>query len=177
MQFCFNAGEIFQLAIDIEENGIAFYKEAQQAVEDPEMRRLFSALAAEEMEHKRQFMEFLSKLPEDLKQPTVFDPDNELDRYLQTLADQHVFGKGREIKEELAKIRTLADALNLALRCEKDSVIFYLSMQEATCEGKARDFISLLIKEEQQHVRRLSVQFQKCSADARECLLNWPQRP
>jgi rubrerythrin len=175
MLFCFNAGEIFQLAIDIEKNGIAFYREVQQATEDPEMKQLFSVLESEEVEHKKRFEEFLSGLDAELKRPTVFDPDNELDLYLQTLADQHVFGKDQETRTRVAGIRTITDALELALQCEKDSVIFYLSMQEAACEGKARDLISLLIKEEQQHMRRLASQMRRCSADAKECLLNWPK--
>ena len=173
MLFCFNAGEIFQLAIDIEKNGIEFYSEVQRATEDPELRELFSVLGSEEMEHKKRFEELLADLPEDLKRPTVFDPDNDLGMYLQTLADQHVFSKGKDLQAQLAEIRTVTDALKLALQCEKDSVILYLSMQEAACEGKARDFISLLIKEEQQHVRRLSTQLSRCSADAKECRLNW----
>ena len=48
-------------------------------------------------------------------------------------------------------------ALKLVLQFEKDSVIFFLGMQEATCEGKDRDRITLLIKEEQSHVRWLSL--------------------
>jgi rubrerythrin len=173
MLFCFNAGEIFQLAVDIEKNGISFYREVQLATEDPEMKALFSFLESEEVEHKKRFEEFLAGLPEEQKRATVFDPDNELDLYLQTLADQHVFGKGQEIRSRVDGLKTIADALELALQCEKDSVIFYLSMQDAACEGKARDLISLLIKEEQQHMRRLASQMRRCSADAKECLLNW----
>lgn len=173
MQFCFNAGEVFQLAINIEKNGIDFYREVQRATDDPELRELFSMLGSEEVEHKKLFEEFLSGLPEKMKQSTVFDPDDELDQYLQTLADQHIFSRGKELEEQLAGVKTVADALKLALQCEKDSVIFYLSMQDAACEGKAKDFISMLIKEEQQHVRRLSTHLRRCSADAKECLLNW----
>ncbi len=49
----------------------------------------------------------------------------------------------------------------MALQFEKDSVIFFLGMEEATCEGKDRDLITLLLKEEQSHVRRLSLQMQR----------------
>jgi len=49
----------------------------------------------------------------------------------------------------------------IGLQFEKDSLIFFLGMQDATCEGNNRDMITLLMKEEQTHVRRLSLQMQK----------------
>ncbi len=175
MIFCFNAGEVFQVAIAIEENGLAFYEKACQLVSDPEIKELFAALARDEVEHKRRFEVLLSELPEGLKRPTVSDIDHELDLYIKNLADQHVFGTDEGFKAQSASIQTVEDALKLALQFEKDSVIFYLGMQDATCEGKARDIVTLLVKEEQQHVRRLSLQMGKCSANVKECLLHWPK--
>lgn len=175
MIFCFNAGEVFKVAIAIEENGLAFYETARRAVSDPEVSELFAALARDEIEHKRRFEGLLAELPEELKRPTVSDLDQELDLYIRNLAGQHVFGSGESFRSHSAGIRTIEDSLKLALQFEKDSVIFYLSMQDATCEGKARDIVGLLVKEEQQHVRRLSLQMGRCAADVKSCLLNWPE--
>jgi len=174
MIFCFNAGEIFQVAVEIEKNGQAFYEQAYKAVDDPEVKDLFTALARDEISHQKRFESLLSDLPEELKRPTVSDLDQEVDLYIKDLAGQHVFRADEGFRSELEKIKTVDDALQLALRFEKDSVIFYLGMQDATCEGKARDIVSILIKEEQEHVRRLSFQIRRCSADVRECLLHWP---
>ncbi len=174
MIFCFNAGEVFDVAIRIEKNGISFYEKAQQAIDDPEVKALFSALAGDGEKHKRQFEEFKAELPQELKQPTVQDPDNELEKYIGVLADNHVFSTDKSLEQELATVKTVSDALDMAMRFEKDSVIFYLSLKEATCEGRAFELIDALIKEKQHHVQRLSVQTQKCSADVKECLLNWP---
>lgn len=174
MLFCFNAGEVFQLAIDMEGNGIGFYEKAQKLIEDAEVKELFSLLIQENREHKRYFEELKADLPGELVRPTVSDLDNELDAYLKAMADQHVFNDVDKLNAQLAEARTVADAVKLALQCEKDCVIFYLSMLDATCEGKARDLVNLLIKEKQEHVRRLSLQFQKCSEVGNECLLSWP---
>ncbi len=174
MIFCFNAGEIFQVAIEIEKNGQVFYEQGQSAVEDPEVKELFAALARDEVNHQKRFETLLSELPEELKRPTVSDLDQELDLYVRDLAGQHVFGASEGFKSEMEKIRTVDDALQLALRFEKDSVIFYLGMHDATCEGKARDIVSMLVKEEQEHVRRLSLQLRRCSDNVRECLVHWP---
>jgi len=77
------------------------------------------------------------------------------------MADQHVFRTEDEVEERLRGVNDAVDALRLAIEFEKDSVIFFLSMQDATEEEKGRELIGLLIKEEQSHLRRLSVQLQK----------------
>ena len=94
--------------------------------------------------------------------------------YIHALADQHVFGPGAKLEGAPANVATVEDALKLAIQFEKDSVVFYLGMQEATCEGKAKDVVGLLVKEELSHVRRLSLHLRKCSADAKACALHWP---
>ena len=59
-----------------------------------------------------------------------------------------MFSSVADLDIQLANVKETKDALRLALQFEKDSVIFFLGMQEATCEGKDQDLISLLIKEE-----------------------------
>ena len=161
MLFCFNASEVFQIAVQIKENCKGFYEKAQSIIEDPSVKKLFSDLTLEEVEHKRKIEDLKGKLPLDAKTPTVSDPQNELDSYIKMMADQHVVGSREDLETELAGVKNAGDALKLALRLEKDSVIFFLGMQEATCAGKDRDLISLLVKEEQDHVRRLSLQLQR----------------
>lgn len=76
---------------------------------------------------------------------------------VKVMADQHVFKSCGPLNVQLDQIKDVQGALKLVLQFEKDSVIFFLGMQEATCEGKDRDRITLLIKEEQSHVRWLSL--------------------
>ncbi len=173
MLFCFNAGEVFQTAVEIEKNGLRFYEKASRAVSDPEVAALFASLGKEEVEHQKRFEAILSELPEELKRATVSDPDQEIDLYIRSLADQHIFGPGAKLAIGPENAGTVEDALKLALQFEKDSVVFYLGLQEATCEGRARDVVSLLVKEELQHVRRLALQMRKCSADVKACTLSW----
>ncbi len=173
MLFCFNSGEVFQAAIKIEENGLNFYTKARKAVSDPDIAQLFASLADEEVGHRKYFESLLSEMPEELKRPTVSDPEQEIGMYIEALADQHVFGPGTKQADLPANLATVEDALKLAIQFEKDSVVFYLGMQEATCEGKAREVVGLLVREELAHVRRLSLHLKKCSADVKACSLNW----
>jgi rubrerythrin len=78
--------------------------------------------------------------------------------YSEMMADQHMFSSVEEPDAQPADVKETSDALKPALQFEKDSVIFFLGMHEAACEGRNRDLITLFIKEEQDHVRRLSLE-------------------
>ena len=161
MLYCFNATEVFRIATEIKDRCIAFYQEAQGVIQDSAVRSLFESLVREETEHKAKIESLRAKIPAGAWTPSVSDPEQELDLYIKMMADQHVLNPARDLDARLAEVKTTQDALKLALQLEKDSVIFFLGMQEATCEGKDRDLLSLLIKEEQDHVRRLSLQARK----------------
>ncbi|WP_448384194.1 ferritin-like domain-containing protein [Desulfosoma sp.] len=161
MIFGFNAAEVFQIAVEIEENGKTFYEKALAKIDDPDVQAIFKDLALQEVEHKKKFMELKAKLPQQASQPTVFDPNNEMANYLKMMADGHVFRTSDNVDRKLAQVKDAVDALRMAMEFEKDSVIFFLSMQDATEEEKGRQFIGLLVKEEQEHLRRLAVQLKK----------------
>lgn len=158
MLFCFNATEVFRIALEIKDRCMAYYEKAQGVIQDSEVRELFETLVREEREHKAKIESLKAKVPPDGWAPPVSDPEEELDLYIKMMADQHVLNPARDLDARLAEVKTTQDALKLALQFEKDSVIFFLGMQEATCEGKDRDLLGILIKEEQDHVHRLSLQ-------------------
>ncbi len=161
MLFCFNATEVFRIALEIKDRCMAFYEKAQDVIQDSDVKQLFANLVREEMEHKGKIENLMARVPAGGWAPAVSDPEKELDRYIKMMADQHMFSSAQDLDVQLAQVKSARDALKLALRFEKDSVIFFLGMQEATCEGKDRDLLALLIREEQDHVRRLSLQARK----------------
>src|SRR5208337_4845724 len=55
MGYGFNAGEVFKVAIQIEENGRKFYEESQKIIEGAQIKALFAELAQQEIEHKKKF--------------------------------------------------------------------------------------------------------------------------
>jgi len=161
MLFGFNASEVFQIAIEIEKNGKVFYDKAKEMVYNPDVKQLFHDLGLEEMKHLEKFTELKASLPESAQEGSVFDPDNEMSRYLKMMADMHVFRSSADVEEQLKKIKTAEGALKIAIEFEKDSVIFFLSMQDATNEEKGKKLIGQLVKEEQGHMRRLSLQLKQ----------------
>lgn len=163
MSYSFNAGEVFKLAVRIEENGWRFYEESQKNISSTDVRTLFADLALQEIEHKKKFEAILAQLPAELKSATVWDPEHEIDQYIKMMADDHVFISG-DISDQIGRIRNASDALKLAIEFEKDTVLFFLSLEEAVAGKKDWEFIKGLVKEEQEHVRRLTLELRKTAS-------------
>ena len=161
MIYGFNAGEVFKIAIEIEQNGWDFYEKAQAKIDDSAVKGIFAELAAEEIKHKARFKALMDELPESTTGSTVWDPDNEIDQYLKMMADMHVFSKNASVDELLASINGALEALKLAMQFEKDSIVFFAEMQNLAESGENKDKIGQLVKEEQQHLKRLSMQYMK----------------
>ena len=164
MIYGFNASEVFQIAIDIEENGRRFYEKAMGLSDDHDVNTVFAALAQEEAEHLEKFKDLKSQLPKAASGDTVWDPENEVDQYLQMMADMNVFRSDVDMEEKLSLVGSVEDALKLGIQFEKDSIIFFLSVQEATAENKGRNSIDQLVNEEKEHLKRLSLELRRYKA-------------
>lgn len=163
MSYGFNALEVFKIAIQIEENGKRFYEESQKKIDAPEVRGLFAELALQEVEHRKRFESLKAQLPPESTGATVWDPENELDRYIKMMADDHIFVSSADLQDRLAQVRDTASALKLAIEFEKDSVLFFLSLEDAAAGKKDQEMIKVLVKEEQEHLKRLTLQLMKLS--------------
>ncbi len=159
----FNAGEVFKVAIQIEQNGKKFYDETQKIIENSEVKMLFAELGHQETEHKKKFENLYSGLPVESTINTVWDPDNEMDLYIKSMADNHIFTSSDNVKKQIEQIKGPADALKVAIEFEKQSVLFFLGMQEAAISQKDQELIQGLVKEEQEHLRRLTLELRKIS--------------
>ncbi len=157
MLFGFNAEEIFDMAVTIEENGHKFYEKAKACVGDENVKRLFQELAEEELKHRKRFQELKSQIPQDVKGGGVYDPDNEVTMYLKMMANEHVFRESEGVSDKVCSIKSTEEALKLAIQFEKDSIIFFLTMKDHTESPKGKELVDLLIKEEQEHLRQLMV--------------------
>ena len=160
MSYSFNAGEVFKIAIQIEENGKHFYDESRKVIDNAAVQKLFAELGDQEIEHKKKFESLMAQLPPASVSPAVWDPDNELDRYIKMMADDHVFVSSVSVRDQLARVSDAKSALKMAIEFEKDSVLFFLTLEEVT-EKKEQDLIKTLVKEEQAHLKRLTLELMK----------------
>lgn len=155
MAIGFNADEVFEMAVRIEENGAAFYLKAADLNPDPKNRKFLENLAAMEKGHKKVFSEMRKTLVDKEKAGKIFDPNDELSLYLASLADS-IGGEGSPAAADaLTGSESLAEILNIAIGLEKDSILFYLGLKDMVPEKQGRGRIDDIIKQERQHVAQL----------------------
>lgn len=158
MSLTFNAEEILEMAVQIERNGIKFYKKAAQIVPNEDTKKFLLDLADMEVEHEKTFTEMKNQLTEREKEPAVFDPDNQAALYMQTMADGHVFNPKADISDQLTGNETLEQIFIKAIQAEKDSIVFYLGLKEFVPQKAGKEKVEKVITEEQSHIVTLNNQ-------------------
>ncbi len=156
MALGFNAREVFDIGVQIEVNGKAFYEAAAKKVADSRNRAFFTELADWEAQHVQLFTELRDKLPTSAGSAQVFDPEGEAATYLKATADSHVFVTNRDVLALVAGCRGPAEILDLAITFEKDSVVYYTTMKQAVSPKFGQDRIDRLINEEIRHIGMLA---------------------
>jgi len=146
----FNANDIFEMAVKIEQNGAIFYRNAAKQIEDEKNKAFLLELASMEDGHAVTF----SAMQKQLKGTEVFsnnfDPDDENILYLKALADTRVFFEKDQPDDSFKSI------LSTAIQTEKDSIAFYLGMKGLVPANSGQSKIDDIIKEEMSHIRLLA---------------------
>lgn len=150
MAFVFNANDVFEMAEQIERNGAAFYRLA--AKQFPAQQGLLTIIAEQEDAHGAVFSALRRQLVGREQEAAEFDPDQEGQAYLRALADRRVVDVSRKPKDILKGAESFADILGIAIGMERDSIAFYVGMQDMVPPNMGRDKLGLIIKEEQKHI-------------------------
>ena len=95
----FEASDIVEVAIRIEENGANFYRYAVQVAGKEETKALFRQLADEEVKHQKTFAEILAGMDQSVP-PEGYD--GEYAAYLHSYVDNHLVFKTDALAGELA---------------------------------------------------------------------------
>ena len=150
MAYDFSAGEIFDMAQQLEKNGVAFYRKAAENVSDEKSKKLLINLSLMEDAHEKTFAKMKKELMESEKTSSVFDPQGESALYLKALVDTRVFF------EKKIDVTSMLEILKDAIVAEKDSILFYLGMKDLVPEKMGKDRIENIINEEMKHITMLS---------------------
>ena len=156
MSITFNAFEIFEMAEQIERNGVKFYRKAAEGISDRDVRQMLLDLADMEAEHEETFAGMRKQLSDRERELRVFDPENEVALYLQAMASGHVFDLKKDPGEQLTGTETVEDILKLAIDAEKDSIVFYLGLKDFVPAKAGKDRVEAIIKEEMGHIAVLN---------------------
>lgn len=151
----FNAGEVYEMAIQMERNGAAFYRKAAAGTANDEIGAMLSRLADMELDHQRTFEQMKDALTEQDGAQIVFDADNEAAAYLQAAVEGKVFDTKSRPAEVLTATAAMEEVLGTAIGLEKDSIVFYTGMKEMVPTGSGRDRIDDIIRQEMGHITTL----------------------
>lgn len=160
MTIAFNADEIFEMAEQIERNGAMFYREAAEKTTDKTLKTMLMELSAMEDGHQKTFAQMRKELTAVEKEPTTYDPQNEVAVYLRTMADFHGTEGKAGPTEKLTGTETTEEVLKIALQAEKNSIAFYVGIKDLVPGKSAKDKIHGIIIEEMMHVSTLGAKLQ-----------------
>lgn len=151
MNVTFNAFEVFEIAEQIERNGINFYIRAAELFDDPNTSEMFLRLAEWEKEHERLFARMKQQLSEQSRQASTSEPDDLLPDP-RVMAGLAVFGIRADPAEELRGRQDKTDIIRRAVEKEKNSIVFYHGLKEFILAEAGKEKIDDIIKEEMRHI-------------------------
>jgi len=148
----FKGMDVLSFAIEIEKNGKNFYESVAKIIEDPEMKEAFLKLKEQEEQHIVDFEQLLDQITAYQPQETY---SGEYLDYVKALVDNHVFNTDADIKAIAETVKNEADAIDLALKFEKDSILFFAELKHVVAPHN-HGVIENLIVQERGHIRVLS---------------------
>lgn len=156
----FSGSEIVDMAIQIEKNGRDFYKKIAESLKGKEIKKIFEYLAKQETKHIKVFEDMLLKVKRYERPKTYTD---EYFGYIKALSEEYIFTKKEKGKEAAKSVSSPRRAVELGLNFERDSILFYYEMKNFVPEPD-KDIIDSLMKEEQTHLKKLSLLRRRCYA-------------
>ena len=145
----FSTTEILDLAIQIEKNGEAVYRDAVEMVSNPELVSLLTWMADEEVKHAQWFS--------DLKITVATAPDNpfveEMSRELfNDLLGEKSFS---HTDVDFNQVENIDDLMVVFIEFEKDSVLFYEMLAPFIEDDSTQADLKKIIAEENNHIKKL----------------------
>lgn len=146
-----NEDEVYRVGMCIEEAGLEFYTKMAEKANDPATKRVFKRLARDEERHLAFFESLELKTVGGMgSRPSETDAD--VSRYVCSLVDGGIFQSVDAMRKVARGKFNPEKALELALRVEKDAVLYYTEAHAANRKRRAREALSRLIDEEKAHV-------------------------
>lgn len=150
----FTSSELIEVALGIERNGVAYYSSLAESATDVSLKDTYNHLADMEREHIKIFQNMLDAAGK-YQLPYAGEAAEEYEQYLKALVDSTVFTNDKVARQLAQKATKPAEAIQLALGAEKDSILFYTEMRDLVPK-QDRPIIDKIINEEKSHIRQLS---------------------
>jgi rubrerythrin len=147
----FSAAEMVQIAIQLEQNGQAFYQAAANRTNHEEVKHLLEFLAKEEERHERVFA---GLLPEEKEHRPAQEYPGQKSAFIQALLEERLLPAGELVERVLPGLKSDAEVLDFALGFEKDTIIFFYELRHML-DAAQRGIMDEIMAQEKAHVERL----------------------
>ena len=144
----FEVSELINVAVKDEETGIEFYSALADATKTPEIKEAILAIAEQEKAHRDRFKDMLTQVG-DYKPREEYA--GQYGEYLKVLLESRAFPEPSAAAEKARGVGSDAEAIDIALGLEKDTLLFLQEMKGLVPESNA-DLVEEIIKEEREHV-------------------------
>ncbi len=142
-----NAADAVAAAVEIERRGHAFYESVGQRAQKAEDKEFFTFMAGEELRHEGIFAAMLRRIG-GLELPAG-STDEEYLTYMRSLLDSHALFMPD------AEQRALADPFHQAMQFEKDTMIFFMGLEDMVPESE-KHYVRECAEEERRHLRMIA---------------------
>jgi rubrerythrin len=147
----FTIADIREIAVQIERNGEAAYRQAAETVKDSAVSEIFTWMAEEEKVHRAFFSTMESSKP-------ISDEQRELEIMGRQLLQEMVADQTFSLDEEmLLETDDFAGALTQAQTLEQDTILFYEFLLNLVSDDETRQQLELVIEEEKRHIEQLEL--------------------
>ncbi len=151
----FSLLEAMELAITMEEEGVAFYTLAAGKAAASEVKSLLNSLKEKEYNHINTFRRIYTKLSErqGMADAALYLTDPEIEAYFRAFVDSAVFPTRGAAARVIAGLDSAEEVLLLGMRIEKDSILYYQELKQRAPFPGAAEALDQVIGEEKSHLR------------------------
>ena len=145
----FTINEILDIAIRLEKNSDAIYREAADSVSKPDIAETLKWMADEELKHAQWF--------DGLRHTaTIKIEDTSLETLNADFLKSIIGGQSFSLDDvDFGDIRQVSDLLNVFIESEKDGILFYEMLMPFIREEATRTMLETIISEEKSHIKML----------------------
>ena len=145
----FSVREILDLAIQLETNGEAVYRDAVDRVAAPQLANLLIWMADEEARHRRWFSELKNNFETHSINPFMEEMGRKV--FGGILGDRSFSHK----EVDFSRIDRREDLIGIFIEFEKDTILFYETLIPFIEDDKTLENIAKIIAEENNHIQKL----------------------
>lgn len=163
-QLFFNEIEGAKIAQNMEKQGLAFYQKAAAKAKTDAVRDTFLQFAEDEKTHLARFEELEETLQNQRRNGAGYTDDAEIASYIDGLVKAQVFSEEGDAARMADQAEDDLAALAVAMRAERDSILFYQEMIGLVDSKDAQAAFATILDEERDHLKILGEQSEECAS-------------